>query len=68
MSNPEIAVVIVDRAEGNSECGTSWQDTYVASLDCTLRDVLTRISGTEGKITMPRGRVTITLPIPPADL
>jgi hypothetical protein len=58
---PLSAVVIIDRADGNAEVGTMWQDTYVVPLDMTLREALLQICGPK-IITMPRGRMTITVP------
>ena len=62
---PRCAVVTVDRAEGNAEVGTCWQDTYVVPLDMPLRDALKGIFG--DPIKMPPGRVCITVPreLPP---
>ena len=56
----QYAVVTVDRAEGNGEVGTAWQDTYLIDLRHSIKDALTGLFG--GPATWPKGRVCITVP------
>lgn len=55
------AVIIVDRAEGNGEVGTQWQDTYLVPMDMPLRQAFGQMFG-ENPFKRPNGRITISVP------